>query len=55
MEHLRRFYADKKKTNPNYKYKNAMTDAKSSYHSNKKTNKNRKTGGKKHRKTGRKH
>jgi hypothetical protein len=55
MEHLKKFYADKKKSNPDYKYKNAMTDAKSSYHSsNKKTKKNTRTV-KKKRRTGRKH
>lgn len=31
MEHLKKFYAEEKKKNPNYKYKDAMKDAKKTY------------------------
>ena len=34
LTHLKKFYANKKKTNPSYSYKNAMKDAVSSYHKN---------------------
>jgi hypothetical protein len=37
LEHITvnlKYYNDKKKSNPSYKYKNAMSDAKSTYKSN---------------------
>jgi hypothetical protein len=49
INHVKKYYNDKKKSNPSYKYKNAMSDAKSTYKSNgggtqtKKTRKHRKS------------
>lgn len=45
ITHLTKFYREKKRTNPNYKYKNAMKDARKTYKSatkNKKSKKYRK-------------
>jgi hypothetical protein len=51
INHVKKFYNDKKKSNPSYKYKNAMSDAKSTYKSH--GSKMKKT--RKHRKSKRKH
>lgn len=44
LVHLKKFYADRKKTNPSYSYKKAMKDAVSSYKSSKKRRPSKRRG-----------